>query len=178
MRHAENLGEGGARNTGVREMRGRYLAFLDDDDEWVEDKLEKQVARLEALPSVGVVYTGLVEVDASTGQIVGEERALHNGHVRPSLVALGNFVRPSVAMVRKQCLDEAGAFDVTLPGCLDYDMWLRIAERYAFEAIDLPLVHYRIHDARLSTAYTMHIRGRQALLHKYPQDFDVPRRHK
>ena len=58
VRQAENRGQSAARNTGIRLARGEYIAFLDDDDEWVESKLLRQVRAIEASdPRVGLVYT-------------------------------------------------------------------------------------------------------------------------
>ena len=75
VRHDVNRGKVGAgaaaRNSGIARAQGTYIAFLDDDDEWLPEKLARQVAVLDRGPrSVGAIYTGFVKIDQATGQIV------------------------------------------------------------------------------------------------------------
>src|SRR5262245_9487013 len=70
IRHKTNQGVAAARNTGVVNSKGKFIAFLDDDDQWFPQKLEKQLRVLEKNPTVGVVYTGSFAVDASSNQII------------------------------------------------------------------------------------------------------------
>src|SRR4030043_1206572 len=73
IRHAINQGEGRARNSGVLNSNAEYVAFLDDDDEWVPEKLGLEVDLLEKAPSeVGGVYTGYLVVDKVSGETLGQ----------------------------------------------------------------------------------------------------------
>jgi glycosyltransferase involved in cell wall biosynthesis len=139
-----NLGLAGARNTGIKESQGEYLAFLDADDLWESTKLAKQVQVLDSYPSVGLVYTWVAYVDEqgnSTGRVVNNQQ---EGDVWQELTS-GNLVEcGSVAMVRRQCFEKCGVFDGNLGSFVeDWDMWLRIARTYPFKVVQEPLVYYR-----------------------------------
>ena len=139
-----NLGLAGARNTGIRESQGEYLAFLDADDLWESSKLAKQVQVLDSHPEAGLVYTWISYIDEggkSTGRVVKPEL---EGNVWQELTK-GNLVEcGSVAMVRRQCFEKCGLFDCNLGSFVeDWDMWLRIARTYPFKVIKEPLTYYR-----------------------------------
>ena len=139
-----NLGLAGARNTGIRESQGEYLAFLDADDLWESTKLAKQVRVLDSHPEVGLVYTWISYIDEkgkSTGRVVKPQS---EGNIWQELTK-GNLVEcGSVAMVRRQCFEKCGVFDRNLGSFVeDWDMWLRIARTYPFKVIKEPLTYYR-----------------------------------
>ncbi len=141
-----NQGLAGARNTGIRESQGEYLAFLDADDLWEPTKLAKQAQILDTHPEVGLVYSWVAYVD-ERGKFTGRtvcyqaEDNVWGELVKRNLIECG-----SVAMVRSSCLEKVGLFDEQL-SCLnvgeDWDMWLRIAAQYPFKVIKEPLVSYR-----------------------------------
>jgi glycosyltransferase involved in cell wall biosynthesis len=141
-----NLGLAGARNTGIKESQGEYLAFLDADDLWESTKLAKQVQVLDSHPEVGLVYTWVAHIDEernSTGRL-GVINSQHEGNVWHELTK-GNLVEcGSVAMVRRDCFEKCGVFDGNLGSFVeDWDMWLRIARIYPFKVVKEPLVYYR-----------------------------------
>lgn len=142
----ENQGAGIARNTGIINAKGEYLAFLDADDIWESTKLEKQVRILEENPKVGLVYSWveyISETGQSTGRIVKHQA---EGNVWETLIQRNLVECGSVAMVRRSCFDNIGIFDKNLSSFVeDWDMWLRIAERFAFKVIKQVLVYYRQH---------------------------------
>lgn len=139
-----NLGLAGARNTGIREATGEYLAFLDADDLWESSKLLEQVKVLDSHPEVGVVYTWVAYVDEfgnSTGRVVQNH---HEGHIWQQLTQRNLVESGSVAMVRRECFAKCGMFDCNLGSFVeDWDMWLRIAQYYPFKVVKQPLVFYR-----------------------------------
>lgn len=139
-----NLGLAGARNTGIKESQGEYLAFLDADDLWESGKLAKQVQVLDSHPEAGLVYTWIGYIDEggkSTGRVVKPQS---EGNIWQELTK-GNLVEcGSVAMVRRQCFEKCGLFDCNLGSFVeDWDMWLRIARTYPFKVIKEPLTYYR-----------------------------------
>jgi glycosyltransferase involved in cell wall biosynthesis len=140
----ENQGLAGARNTGIVQARGEYIAFLDADDLWEPTKLEKQVRVLEENPEVALVYTWVAYIDEkgkSTGKVLKNQA---EGEVWKKLIEHNIVECGSVAMVRRSCFEAVGFFDRHLGSYVeDWDMWLRIASRYPFKVVKEPLVYYR-----------------------------------
>ncbi|ETW97359.1 MAG: hypothetical protein ETSY2_44780 [Candidatus Entotheonella gemina] len=176
IKHAQNQGEGGARNTGVQHAEGEYIAFLDDDDEWLPNKLQLQVELLDAQPKqVGFVHSALINFYADTGEELEKKRPVEavSGKVFDRLLQ-ENFVILSTVMARKECFDAAGPFDLSIPAGLDYDMWVRISQTYEFAYIDTPLIKYRIHRNNLGSNFGLQIRGQEAFFNKYKAYTSIP----
>lgn len=140
IRHDENQGANAARNTGIREASGEFLAFLDDDDEWAPSKVRRQVAAFQrASDDVGLVYTALRLVD-DDGGVIRTTDASVSGDVTRTLLcrnAIGSF---SCVMVRAAAVDDAGLLDEEFPSWQDLDWYIRISEAWRVEAIPEPLV--------------------------------------
>ncbi|MEP0885306.1 glycosyltransferase family 2 protein [Trichocoleus sp. ST-U3] len=146
----ENQGLPGARNTGIAHAQGEYIAFLDADDLWEPEKLEKQVGCFEDKPTVGVVYTWTVLVDEQ-GNPIGRTFASNaEGDVWQQLLETDVISSGSSAMVRSCCFETVGVFDRSLTSAEDLDMWLRIATHYPFAVVKEPLTLYRQHSNSMS----------------------------
>lgn len=143
-----NAGQPKAKNRGITESRGEFIAFLDADDIWLPTKLEKQLA-LFADPLVGVVYSRRKWINQDGVEISGNERILRRGDILDHIF-IDNFICFSSSVIRHSCLEEVGYFDENLPMGIDYDLWIRLAARYRFEYVDEPLVKYRTGHANLS----------------------------
>ena len=98
---------------------------------------------------LGAVYARRIVIDENGGPMHGREHALHRGWVLSALFK-ENFVCFSSVMLRRSVLEDIGGFDEELPLAEDFDLLLRVAERYRFEYIDEPLVSYRTGHANLS----------------------------
>jgi glycosyltransferase involved in cell wall biosynthesis len=144
----ENQGQPKAKNRGIAESKGEFVAFLDADDIWLPEKLELQL-QLFINPSVGVGYTRRYWIDPSGKVIKGNERTLRRGNIL-NYIFIDNFVCFSSSMVRRGLLTTAGGFDETIPMGIDYDLWVRLASRCQFDYVDRPLVKYRTGHANLS----------------------------
>jgi len=137
IKHERNKGAPAARNTGIRAARGEYVAFQDSDDEWLPEKLEKQIKAFKtASTEIGLVYTGFwrIEGDKRTffpsPNITPKEGAIHDALLK------GNFVGTPSTLVKKECFEKAGMFDEKLPMFEDWELWIRISKCYCFKYID------------------------------------------
>ncbi len=151
--HQTNQGPSAARNMGIRESRGKYIAFIDDDDRWYPDKLKQQIDFLENNPDLncGMLGTDLDIIDP-TGRIIATLARPVSGDMYQHFLYNGNLCAPSSVVIRKSVLDEIGPFRYDLHGTEDYELWLRIARRYPVFAINKPLTQYRLHPASMSRA--------------------------
>jgi len=141
IKHERNRGAPAARNTGIRAARGEYVAFQDSDDEWLPEKLEKQIEVFKtASLEVGVVYTGFwrIEGDKRTfvpsSDITPKEDAIHDALLKSNFIGIPN------TLVKKECFEKAGMFDEKLPMLEDWELWIRISKYYCFKYIDEALV--------------------------------------
>ncbi|WP_395341751.1 glycosyltransferase family 2 protein [Ningiella sp. W23] len=149
--HQENQGVAYARTHGLKVAKGEYIAFLDQDDWWLETKIEKQVKAIQADANVGLVHTAVQTFDQSTKQF----RENINPNAKPErLVGMcflnlfkENHIYNSSVLVSKAIVDELNGIDLNIEGntCQDYDLWLRVAKRAAFSYLDEELVVYRVH---------------------------------
>lgn len=141
--YQKNAGASKARNLGIINSRGKYVAFLDADDVWMPFKLMKQVYKFAQNPELGLVY-GWVRSIYPDGRLKYVSRPNKEGWVYKDLL-LNNFQHNgSIQMVKKECFETVGLFDETLPHCQDYDLWVRIAKKYQFGVINDILVEYRV----------------------------------
>lgn len=146
----ENRDVCAARNTGVRAAQGDYIAFLDQDDLWLPQKLAQQLRVFSAHPDADVVFTNLIKFTDAGGQRVARDK--HRRCMKLTdentfkMLALKNLLMPSAVMARKTSLIKAGLFDESFKTCGDYQLWLRMAgQRMKFRYIPKPLTKYRHH---------------------------------
>ncbi len=140
-----NAGVTVSRNRGVRLAEGRYVAFLDADDWWRADKLEKQLAALAADPAAGVAYSFTTFVDERGEVLHGGYQVPVSGDVLPRLFVRFFLQCGSNALVRREVFARAGLFDETLEVCEDYDFYLRAAACCPFALVPEHQVSYRKH---------------------------------
>lgn len=142
--YQSNCGPAAARNRGIKEAGGEYMAFLDSDDIWLPEKSELQISRLETDPKCGLVHTKRVRIGLDGETLLTRHGEPLEGHVFDRLLKENSICSSSV-MIRKSCLDAAGLFNEDRNNrSEDYDIWLRIAHKYQLGFIDQILVKYRV----------------------------------
>lgn len=133
------VGAAAARNVGIWLGRGAYVAFIDDDAEYLPRKLERQVSALLAEPQCGLVYCAAVYVgpDGRRHVLGSREAAGPSGRRR---LLRRNSIDTSAVLVRREILNAAGGFDERLPRLQDWDLWLRLSLVTTFHFVRTPLV--------------------------------------
>jgi glycosyltransferase involved in cell wall biosynthesis len=125
-----NRGPSAARNAGIREARGKYIAFLDSDDLWFPEHLEKQVSTLERDPSLGLTYSNGIHIEDEMPISISFDRTPQIEPVTfESLLREDATVSTSSTVALRQAVVDAGLFDEALRRCEDFDLWLRMAHR-------------------------------------------------
>lgn len=141
LRQPHNQGVSAARNRGLRESRGEFLAFLDSDDEWLPHKLAVQIERLrESPPDVGLVY-GAVENHDEHG-LRDVDVPAHRGDVFEDLLTVNVIHGTSSVVLRRHVVATVGFFDEAIPAIEDYDYWLRISRFFRIDFIETPVSRY------------------------------------
>ncbi len=170
--HDKNMGGPAARNAEIKVAKGMYIALLDDDDEWLETKLEKQVQCMDkASKDVGLIYVGTEIIDNLTGRILKKQMPQHKGDVYQRLL-LGTILGSvSSVLIRKECFLKVGMFDEELTSCQDWDMWLRISQEYLFDYVPEVLVKIYMHDIQISNNLAAMIPGRTRMVEKHREEF-------
>lgn len=172
IQHIKNTGGAGARNSGIKKSQGKYIAFQDDDDEWINQKLEKQMnVMLSSSSRVGVVYSSFKRIKNHTFSIIPGNQVLDKeGNILHQLLD-DNFVTTQVSLVKKECFLTAGLFDENLPRLQDWDLWIRIAKHYEFSFIEEPLVNVYHTGDSITTNDKAWIKAQKIILEKYYDDF-------
>lgn len=170
IQHEFNKGACAARNTGIKMSKGKYIAFLDDDDTWDLTKIEKQVCKMDE-SSCDLVYCGILENDEKKGSKKIKELKKYKGKVFDKLL-WDNYIGPtSVALIKRECFDKVGLFNEELKASQDYEMWLRITREFSVDYVDEPLLNYYIYEGeRISTCSLNKIQGAEMVNKIYYND--------
>jgi glycosyltransferase involved in cell wall biosynthesis len=139
-----------ARNRGISHATGEFLTFLDADDLWTPDKLELQLAALQAHPEAGVAYSWSVFMDEQGEYFHEDDPILYEGNVLPKLLLRNFIAHGSNLLIRREAIESVGEFDPTVPPCADWDFYLRLAARWSFVVVPKSQILYRQSSSSMS----------------------------
>lgn len=141
-----------AANEGLKLCKGKYVAFMNSDDIWLPEKLEKQVAFMEENREYGACFTSVSLIDAHENDITDACSAMRDTFARKYknqkeciqyLIGHGNTLCHPSAMVRKEVMDQVGGFHLLFCQTADYELWIRIASQYPIHILEEKLVQFR-----------------------------------
>lgn len=166
IRHERNQGLPAARNTAIRAARGRYMAFLDDDDEWLEQKLEKQLPLLDRYEAI--LCAAFVDDRRTVKRFARNE-------ITAADLRRGNSFDPSTLLARTAVIRDLG-FDPSLRVGEDWDAFIRLAQRGRMGYVREPLIIYTsAGQERMTTEAVklslMQLEQRMSMLHKHRKFF-------
>jgi len=148
----QNKGISAARNKGIDLSNGEYIAFIDDDDVWLHDKLEKQINFLNNNKdkSIGILSTWFYVIN-EYGQITCKKGNIVEGKIGDMILLNGNIVNPpSSVVIKRECISTVGGFNEDLIGVEDMDLWYRISQCYEVYSLNEFLIKYRVHQDNIS----------------------------
>ncbi|MFA5309347.1 MAG: glycosyltransferase [Dehalococcoidales bacterium] len=175
--YKENGGVSSARNTGIKASDRDFIAFLDSDDLWLPENLEVKIKLLDAHPEAGLVCSDAYFLDnktkANIGRLWGEKRFKYSAnptqaaqHPLKELLYRSCFIMPQATMLRRRVFETIGYLDESLPTSEDWDLFVRIVQRFPIEVIDMPLLKIRRHDDSLSRNQEKVYRGAVTAINK------------
>ncbi len=146
-------GVSAARNLGILAATGNWIALLDSDDQWLPEKLQRQMGLLQSSPDFRIYHSD--EIWIRNGKRVNAMKK----HQKPDNWIYQDClplccVSPSSILIHRSVLDDIGLFDESLPACEDYDLWLRMFASYPIKLLPEPLLKkYGGHEDQLSRKY-------------------------
>lgn len=172
VRHSENKGAAAARNTGISKAKGELLAFLDSDDEFVQDKLKIQIEILQSLSKdTGLVIADLYNLDKYSlgkNKELYDSKEMPSGHIQPSSAFPASiFSPPSTWLLRKSCVKEVGLFDEMIFGIEDADYFARIFEKSRIYYLNHVVCIKHIRPRQKGQFSPRYYQGKQHFLHKH-----------
>ncbi len=137
--YQENRGVSSARNVGIRQATGDWIALLDSDDRWLPDKLERQQQLIRAHPGYKLCHSNEIWIRNGKRVNAMKKHAKQGGWIFRHCLPLC-AISPSAVLIQKNIFTDIGLFDESLPACEDYDLWLRICAAYPVLYVDRQLV--------------------------------------
>lgn len=171
-----NKGVSAARNYAVKESSGDWIALLDSDDEWLPERLEKQINLLKQFPDLKLIHGE--EIWVRNGKRVNQKK-IHQkagGYIYQMCLPLC-CISPSASLIKKETYLELGGFNEEYPVCEDYDLWLKLTSKYEVGFVIEPIIiKYGGHEDQLSRKYfamdLWRIRAMNRMLSEKLQDDD------
>lgn len=177
IKHSINLGAQVSRNDGIKAANGEYVAFLDDDDEWLPEKIEKQVAAINNDDDIGLVYCkGYSKIEGKEDVEMKEYCTASNfkEEVTFSDLLYADYIGTTTqALVSKKILEKFGGFDTNQLARQDYEVWLNISQYSRCIGVNEYLfIHYVHEGEQISKSNEKAISGLMNIYLKYKKNYD------
>ena len=177
IKHERNQGAQVSRNDGIKKATGELVAFIDDDDEWIQDKLSQQVYLYLNTENCGLVYCkGISRFEQEDGSYIDKPYITANNFSKEvsfdDLLYADRIGTTSQALIKKIVFEDVGYFDLKQPARQDYELWIRISKKYRCVGVDEFLfVHYIHVGEQISKNYKKAITGIQNIYLKNIRDY-------
>lgn len=174
--YQNNQGPGAARNRGIESARGEYIAFIDADDIWFHDKIEKQIEKLTKLENT-IIFGGsrYIWENSNKTRVVNYKNFKKREEFFKYLAYLpSNKIAFTCAVIcNKKCITKVGNFDTSLNNAEDWDLWLRLAIQYPFYALPSPVFYRRKHESNSTSHIPLeeNVQNELKVLSKLREDF-------
>ena len=173
IQNKENKGSCISRNIGIRISKGNYIMYLDDDDELLPNKIKYSLDKFGSDENIGLVYSQNYVIDQDSNKRYVRNKMI-SGYVFDELIK-ENFVS-AFPLFRRECIEECGMFDPNMESMQDYELWLRIAQKYKLQYVAKPLVNVYLHNGkRISTNNKKKVQGAKEIYKRYEAYLDTHR---
>lgn len=166
----ENRGQSVARNVALAEAAGEFICFLDSDNYWPLDKLEKQIRIFEKHPEVDVLYGDNVIINEQGKEVSRKNMSRYSGRIAARMIQ-DNCVAMNTTMARRRCFDEMGGMSGKRRVADDYDLWLRFSARYEFRYEPEYWAWYRVMEDQISSDKTQRFTVNEAIIHDFRREY-------
>lgn len=173
--HRISKGGNAARNTGILNSSGDFIAFLDDDDIWLPEKLAYHLKEHKKEPNAGLIYSDCLYV--YNNKLISDK--IYSASVPENVIeAMGNAkfcpATSSIVSIKKECVEKCGLFDESLVSFQDWDYWFRISHQFKFSHVPAILVYYTQHlGDRTSQNENKRRKGLNQICNKWASEINV-----
>lgn len=168
--YQENQCQSVARNLGLSKASGDFICFLDSDNMWFPDKLEKSLDVLSRMPEVDIVYGDCVTINEQGEELSRQNMRRYSGRIC-HLMLQDNFVSMNTTMTRRHCFDEMGGFSGRRRVADDYDLWLKFSARYQFYYLPEYMAYYRVMENQISSDKVSRFQTNEAIIRDFLHDY-------
>ncbi|WEG13300.1 glycosyltransferase family 2 protein [Pullulanibacillus sp. KACC 23026] len=174
IRLEKNVGAAAARNVGIKAARYEWLSFHDSDDTWHPEKLEKQVALIDPKDEhPPIIYCSFFREKSGKREYIPEPSPFpKEGDILKSLL-IRNFISTQTVLLRKDYLTDVGLFDEEMPRFQDWELWIRLAQKYSFRWLDEPLVNVFYTESSISSEIVKLLEAFRLIMTKHYQVYEA-----